>query len=142
MSIPEDSPAFQDIFNMLDSDHNDEIDLNEFLHGLATLKKENEKDDEIIQHTFKILDHDEKGYVVEKDFVNIMKSRFPTLTEEKCHDLFQSADENSKGTVTYEQFAKHQKNNPVYMELSKNLRKRRLAEEIKRKEENEGPEII
>lgn len=89
------------------------------------IKKENQNDEEIIQSSFNILDHvffpfsfvwiflkfvwvifflflkDGKGFVIEKDFTKVMKDRSPSITDEKCHELFCNADVDRSGKVTY-----------------------------------------
>jgi len=138
LSIPEESPVFADIFNMLDTDGDGDIDLDEFLRGLAALKKRNQDDEESIINAFNILDHDSKGFVIEKDFTEVMKNRSPSITSEKCHELFCSADTENVGRVTFEQFKKFQKSNPVYIEIAKNMRKRRLEKENEEKLRSEA----
>jgi len=70
-----------------------------------------------------------------------MKEKYPSITEDQCHDLFHSADEHKTGKIDFELFKKFFKNHPVYMELSKNFRKRRLEKEALDKEAQQRNEL-
>lgn len=89
----------------IDTDGNGIIDFPEFLAMMAKKVKNNRQEDEILD-TFRMLDEDETGEIPVEKMKQVMANLDSKLTEEEIDEMIAEVDADGNGTVDFEEFSK------------------------------------
>ncbi|XP_033626357.1 lysophosphatidylcholine acyltransferase 2-like isoform X2 [Asterias rubens] len=108
------SPALTEVFNLYDRDGSGKIDFREYVIG-CSLVAQPVNNDETLQLAFSMFGGD-KDYILPDDMCSIMNTAFG-MAEEESLKLFNQADTDNTGTVTYDEFKAYVQKKPEYAKL-------------------------
>eukprot|EP01139_Manchomonas_bermudensis_P023296 Amastigsp_a840988_16.p1 type:complete len:576 gc:universal Amastigsp_a840988_16:44-1771(+) len=103
-------------FAMFDADDSGQIDLREFLVGMALLNGISDRE-EVFRFAFALFDPKSKGAVSKRRFVRFMRLVFAEMSDADAEALFDRIDTEHAGAISYEQFRSYGEGHPEYVQV-------------------------
>ena len=94
-----------DMISEVDADGNGEIDLNEFYVLMSRNLVKHDTEEEY-QELFKIFDIDNKGHITKDGLQKILVAIGEEVTDEDVRQIFDEADLDRSGFISYEEFVR------------------------------------
>ncbi|PRP81980.1 protein phosphatase 2B [Planoprotostelium fungivorum] len=112
LNIPElaQNPLMERVFSIFDSNHNQEIEFNEFIHGLSVFTGRGHKEDKL-RFAFNVYDIDGDGYISNGELFQVLKIMVgsnlnDTQLQQIVDKTIIEADEDKDGKISFPEFVK------------------------------------
>mmetsp|Transcript_60896 Transcript_60896/g.122057 ORF Transcript_60896/g.122057 Transcript_60896/m.122057 type:complete len:154 (-) Transcript_60896:241-702(-) len=96
---------YADMIAMVDADGNGTIDFYEFLNLMSKKMKGSDLEEELTV-AFRVFDRDGNGYINSHELRSVMTNIGEKFTDDEVEELVRSADVDSDGQISYEEFVK------------------------------------
>jgi len=113
------SEDVQALFEAFDPEQVGTIDIRGLVLGLSALNAKGNNPHDTIESAWKAFDSKEAGYLTAKDLITVLQTVFPAVLKEDILAIFNSADVNKDGKLSWQEFDAYLRKHPEYIALAK-----------------------